>query len=281
MVEQGSLFARFAISTWPSGEPITRTEACWLGVGLSGRRPSYGVPVDVLQMVFAQEIVRRRLGLGRSIILVADSNARAVGFSRGELGRVQARLRWTLEAVVAQFGFPVEVIAASSLAAEAEEHLFAARAEAPNPYVALQMAQTELMRRRGAGVKIGWAMPGFDNDERHFDTQHDRVFGQPLVYVYTRGGHSLNPERPRCCPYVCENREDRLLLEPGENLERKLGRAGGPRNPLVRSYRKLVARLARAHRELVGPNRPRRPEARLQAIIDQLPSRISEERQTA
>jgi hypothetical protein len=265
------LFESSAMSGGLSTDALHGSNASWFGVGLSGRCPSQGVPIDVLQMVFAQEIVRRSLNLRHSLVLIADSNACAAGHSPATIAAASERLQWTLQAVARQFHFPLEVVSANSLGAPLHAHALAKRVNIPNPYVAEQVVQMQLMRQAGAGVKIGWAVRGFDNDERHFDRLHDRSFSARLAYIYTRGGRSLNSGRPRCSPYVCESRADRLLLEPGERLTAKLDRYGRDRrHPLIRGYRRLIAHLARAHRQLVGPNQPWAPEDRIQSIVDRL-----------
>ena len=265
------LFESSAMSYESATAALYDSRACWFGVGLSGRRPSQGVPVDVLQMVLGQEIVRRSLGLRHSLVLIADSNAYAAGHSPASIGAAKERLEWTLLAVARQFRFPLEVLSATSLSGSLYAHALVRRIDTPNPYVAQQVAQMQIMRQAGAGVKIGWAIPGFNHDERHFDHLHDRCFSARLAYVYTRGGRSLSVARPRCSPYVCENRADRLLLEPGERLGVKLDRFGHDRrHPLVRGYRRLLANLARAHRQLVDPHRPGAPEERIQSIVDRL-----------
>jgi len=252
-------------------DALRSSNASWFGVGLSGRYPSQGVPIDILQMVFAQEIVRRSLGLRRSLVLIADSNARAVGHPPAAIAAAKERLEWTLLSLAQQFHFPLEVLATTSLASHLRVRVLLERVRAPNPYVAQQVAQMQFMRLAGAGVKIGWAVPGFNNDERPFDRLHDRSFPSRLAYIYTRGGRSLNASQPRCSPYVCEHRADRLLLEPEERIATKLDRFGRDRrHPLVRGYRRLLAHLARAHRQLVGPDQPWMPEERIQSIVDRL-----------
>jgi len=265
------LFESSAMTGSLSADALHHSTACWFGVGLSGRTPSQGVPVDILQLVFGQEIVRRSLGLERSFVLLADSNACAAGHSPKAIAAAREKLEWTLLSLARQFRFPLEVLSANTLARPLQAHLLMDRIQAPNAYVAQQVAQMQFMRLAGAGVKIGWAVRGFHNDERRFDYLHDRSFSSRLAYVYTRGGRSLNASRPRCSPYVCESRADRLLLEPGECIAAKLDRFGRDRrHPLVRGYRRLLGHLARAHRQLVGPDRPWLPEARIQSVVDRL-----------
>jgi hypothetical protein len=219
-------------------------------------------------MVFAGETLRRALGLGRTFILVADRNAASTGLGDLDVQRSRARLRATLEAVYAQLAFPVTILSASELRHGREIEALARRLPAPNHYIALQLAQMEHMRRMNAAIKLGWAAPGFDNDETAFDRLFDRLLGQPLAYLYTRAGRTLDPGRLRCSPYVCQRREARVLLERGENIAAKLA-AGAP-TPAVRGYRRLLTRLARAHRHLVGPDRPGPPIERLQSVLDGL-----------
>jgi hypothetical protein len=272
MVASVPLFEVSAMSGALPADALLDSSATWFGVGLSGRCATQGVPIDILQMVFAQEMVRRSLDLRRSFVLVADSNACAAGHLPTAIAAAKERVEWTLLAVARLFRFPLEVLPTTTLASPLQERALIERVPTPNPYVAQQVAQMQLMRRAGAGVKIGWAVRGFHNDERHFDRLHDRSFASKLAYVYTRGGRSLSARRPRCSPYVCESRADRLLLEPGERIAAKLDRYGRDRrHPLVRGYRRLLAHLARAHRQLVGPNQPWAPEERIQSIVDQLP----------
>jgi hypothetical protein len=258
------LFESSATSGGLAADALYESTASWFGVGLSGRHPSQGVPVDILQMVLAQEIVRRSLNLRRSFVLIADSNACAAGHHPSAIAAARERLEWTLLAVARQFRLPMELLSATSLEGPLHARALVRRVDTSNPYVAHQVAQMQIMRQGGA-------VRGFDYDERHFDRLHDRSFPAKLAYIYTRGGRSLSAARPRCSPYVCESRADRLLLEPGERLGVKLDRLGRDRrHPLVRGYHRLLAHLARAHRQLVGPNRPWAPEDRIQSIVDRL-----------
>lgn len=273
LLRQDALFTTHMRSSLPDMRAVHEAQSTWLGVGLRGRSPSRGLPVDVLLLVFAQETLRRRLGLRQSHILVADSNARAAGDDELAVERLRARVLDTLSTVCDSFGFPVTVFAASEIP---EAPRLAADATAMDasldPYVRLQLAQMERMRQIGATVKIGWALPGGGFDERHFDELYRRQYRHPLAFVYTHGGRSLSRERPRSCPYACDRPADRLLLERGEDIAGKLALHARRDPDLVSAYRRLLARLARAHRRLVGPDRGIPPVARLQAILDSLPA---------
>lgn len=242
-------------------------KSTWFGVGISNGHASRGLPVDVLAMVFAQEMVRRALGQTHSRILIADTNAWRSGVDELAAHRVAATVERVLTAVVESFGFPIRVFRASAHPRADEMEALAQRLDAPNPYVAEQMAQMELMRREGSTIKVGWRLSRSAFDESYFDAQFDRNFESLPIYLYTIGGRSLSSKRPRACPYLCDEPKSRVLLQRGENVRAKLGAD----RPASRGYRRLLAKLARAHDRLVGGLDPRRPEETVQAIIDDLP----------
>jgi len=269
-LEQSPVFNRHIRAPAPDPRVLKQSRATWMGVGILGRTVSQALPIDALVMVLAQEIVRRTLELDESYILIADSNARSVGADPGEVEAAFRRTRQTIETVCAHFGFPVNVVAASQVGDRAQLARLADKVDGPNRYVQLQIAQMEQMRRMGANVKVGWAMSGGTHDERYFDELYEQQFGHHNAFVYTPGGRSLDLRRPRCCPYVCENRASRLVLDGNERLAHKLKAADKVHVPLVKAYRHLVNRIVRVHRKLVAPQRSGPPVQRLQALLDDM-----------
>ncbi len=265
LVTRQELFARRVAEPRIDHAGLERSEAVWFGVGLSSGDVSRGLPADVLVLVYAQEMLRRELGYAESRILVADTNALGDGIAQLPVHRARARAERTLRSVVSTLGFPVTVLRASEVDGEADS--IVRDLDAPNPYVARQIGQTEVMRRRGAGVKLGWSLSGVMHDELYFDELYDRAFGAGVSFVYTTGGRTLNPRRPRACPYLCAEPDERLLLRPGERVQAKLEEAA---RPMARGYRRLLAKLARAHHRLKG-ERYKTPEELLQSIVDALP----------
>jgi hypothetical protein len=268
LVESQELFVRGHGATHRVEQPQAEAAAStWFGVGISNHHPSRGLPVDVLVMVFAQEMIRRALGQGHSRILVADTNALRSGIDELAVRRVAGAVQRTLESVTRDLGFPTRVFKASTHPQAEAIGALADRLEASNPYAAEQMAQTELMRREGSTIKVGWRLSRSAFDESSFDAEFDRNFAQGPMYLYTIGGRSLDPRRPRACPYLCADPDRRILLQRGENVRAKLRDDGATE----RGYRRLLAKLARAHERLVGGLDPKRPEDTVQAIIDRLP----------
>jgi hypothetical protein len=269
LLHRQELFLRGA--DWWHGftaEGLGRANTAWFGVGVTtGGGLSLGLPIDVLGLLYAQELVRRALGWQRSLVVVADSNAQAAGVDALAVRRVAVQVERQLRDVTEGLCLPVDVRLTSGLGRPQALPGFS-RLHALPPYVAHQLAQTEHLRLQGAGLKVGWAWPGALQDERYFDDLHARELGTRIGSVYVGGGATLDPRRPRACPYVCSDPTTRLMLHPDEDLERKLARA-----PAVarHRYERLLGKLARAHCHLTGAARPRRATVLLQDVLEAVP----------
>lgn len=272
LANRQELFARRQYEPVVSPEALESTTSTWFGVGVAADDASCGLPVDVLILVFAQEMVRRELGLAKSSILIADSNACNAGVPRLDVHRAASLAQAPLEALIERFGFPVDIRRSSSLAPASEVERKQEALDIENGYVAQQLVQTEIMRSRGAAVKIGWALSACTYDETYFDRLYRNRFGEGVSFAYTIGGRTLNPQRPRACPYLCREPRDRLLLGTKENAVRKL--YSDPGSPAVRGYHRLIGKLARAYYHLTGDN-PGTPETFLQFVVDASASPIT------
>jgi hypothetical protein len=265
LANRQELFARRQYEPVISPESLESTTSTWFGVGVAADDASCGLPIDVLILVFAQEMVRRDLGLAKSSILIADSNACNAGVPRLDVHRAASLAQAPLEALVDRFGFPVDIRRSSSLAPASEVERKQEALEIDNGYVAQQLVQTEIMRTRGAGVKVGWALSACTYDETYFDRLYRNRFGDQVTFAYTIGGRTLNATRPRACPYLCREPRDRLLLGTKENAVRKLH--SDTASPAARGYRRLIGKLARAYHHLTGDD-PGTPESFLQFVVD-------------
>ncbi len=265
LANRQELFARRQYEPVISSQALESTTSTWFGVGVAAVDASCGLPVDVLILLFAQEMVRRELGLAKSSILIADSNACNAGVPRLDVHRAASLAQAPLEALVDRFGFPVDIRRSSSLAPASEVERKQEALEIDNGYVAQQLVQTEIMRTRGAAVKIGWALSACTYDETYFDRLYRNHFGDQVTFAYTIGGRTLNPQRPRACPYLCREPRDRMLLGTKENAVRKLYTDAA--SPAVRGYRRLIGKLARAYHHLTGDD-PGTAESFLQFVVD-------------
>ena len=265
LTNRQELFARRQYEPVISPHGLQSATSTWFGVGVAADDASRGLPVDVLILVFAQEMVRRELGLAKSSILVADSNACNAGVPRLDVHRAASLAQAPLESLVDRFGFPVDIRRSSSLAPASQVEREQESLEIENGYVAQQLVQTDIMRRRGATVKVGWALSACTYDETYFDRLYRNRFGERVTFAYTIGGRTLSSQRPRACPYLCREPQDRLLLGTSENAVRKL--YSDAASPAVRGYRRLIGKLARAYHHLTGDD-PGTPESFLQFVVD-------------
>lgn len=265
LVNRQELFARRQYEPVIAHDVLSNATSTWFGVGVAAGAASCGLPIDVLILVFAQEMVRRELGHASSTILIADSNACDAGVPRLDVHRAASTAQAPLEALTERFGFPVDVLRASTLAPASEVESKQRALDIDNGYVAQQLVQTEIMRERGAGVKVGWALSACTYDETYFDRMYANRFGHQVTFAYTIGGRTLNPHRPRACPYLCREPSERLLLGGRENAVRKLYTDTSA--SAAKGYRRLLGKLARAYRHLTGDD-PGTPESFLQFVVD-------------
>ena len=265
LANRQELFARRQYEPVISARSLLEATSTWFGVGVAAGDASCGLPADVLILVFGQEMVRRELGLSKSSILIADSNACHAGVPRLDVHRSASLAQAPLEALIDRFGFPVDIRRSSSLAPAAEVERKQEALDIDNGYVAQQLVQTDIMRERGAAVKVGWALSACTYDETYFDRLYRNRFGDQVTFVYTIGGRTLNAQRPRACPYLCREPRDRLLLGTKENAVRKLYSDGT--SPAARGYQRLIGKLARAYQHLTGED-PGTPETFLQFVVD-------------
>lgn len=242
--------------------PDART--IWFGLGLSGDEATKALPIDVLALVFVQERLRRTFGFANSEVLLADTNALRSGIAALQVHRARARAQHVLSEIARRLDLPLRVLRASELPIEPVD-----LGEPPpdGAYLFEQLHQMEQMRRRGASVKLGWALSSSRLDERYFDEAFAARRRETPLFIYTVGGRTLDPRRPRACPYLCRDRSARILLEPGEQVREKLD-AADPR--AARGYRRLLGKIARAQAWLLGGRAPRDPLEAIEELIDGL-----------
>lgn len=249
---------------------LDRVRSVWLGIGLcSGTALSRGLPVDVLAMLLAQESLRRGLRLQHSDVLLADSNAVAVGFSRSEVADVTARTQRVLERLGELLGLPLRCVRGSEVAPWST---VARHPPAPqlDPYEVHQIVQMHAMAERGATLKVGWTMSAGSHDEAYFDRCFEVEHPGEMAFVYAVCGRALHHRRPRACPYVAVHPEERVLLERGENVFEKFAGTPGEHAREVSGYRRLLRKIGRSVARLRGERAPRDAERVVQALLDSL-----------
>lgn len=249
---------------------MARVRSVWLGIGLcSGSSLSRGLPVDVLAMLLAQESLRRALGLEHSDVLIADSNAVAVGFSRTEVAEVTARTQGVLERLGEVLALPLRCVRGSEVAPWSTVARFPSPPRC-DPYETHQVVQMSAMADRGATLKVGWVMSAGCHDEAYFDRCFDAVHPGEMAFVYAVCGRALHHRRPRACPYVTVHPEERVLLEAGEDVFAKFAAVPAEHAREVAGYRRLLRKIGRAVAQVRGERAPREAERVVQDLLDSL-----------
>jgi hypothetical protein len=241
-----------------------RPRVVTLGIGLASQRTlSWGLPFDVLGMLLPAEQVRRAAGAERVVVLIADRHAVSNGFARQRVEHRAREVARMLDAVRGALGLPFDIVQAEMMhqdpSYERIHERVRASAGATHPYVTLEVADTEYLRRiYGSIVKLGWVLgrgPARDAlDERFFDERFRGWLGAEVGFAYCAAGRTLDPRRPRAAPYLVFDPAQRLLLRPDEPVERKLA-AFTERAPphLQRAVTGHLRRITQVYSRTIAP----------------------------
>lgn len=261
--------------TWESVGGLTNSggtsyvTGLYFGVGLSskgnkknGTLPmlSYGLPIDVLGMLFVAE----KFDCPKHI-LIADSHAFANDHDPHDISRVANGYHDTLQRVVDNLGLNGwSIVIASSLAKQAAYQKALSKIQDPNQYVRLQLTDMRYFEQEmGVNLKVGWSPGEQSFDEMFVDTFYgggseallDEDNRDPLRFIYTHPGRSLNPRRSVLPPYIVRNPEDRIMLEKGEDVEAKLSSAVEKHgDKAILAYKNLMKGLAHFYRWNLSEN---------------------------
>lgn len=247
-----------------------RPRAVTLGIGLSSMQTlTAGLPFDVLGMLLAAEQLRRAAGADRVVALIADRHALTNGFSGSQVEALACAVQEQLSKVRDALALPLEIMRADALH-RTRDHQQILRdvqrlAGAEHPYVKLEVADTEALRRRNRSIlKLGWSLDARHGgssgalDERYFDARFRDWIGTDVGFAYVRPGRTLDPSRPVAAPYLVLDASRRVLLSPSELNGHKLERylADAPRHArgaILGHLRRITFVYNRAIAPLEGP----------------------------
>ncbi|HEX5659065.1 MAG TPA: hypothetical protein VFX59_17845 [Polyangiales bacterium] len=215
-----------------------RPRVIMIGIGLGSRTAlSEGLPFDTLGMLLAAEQLRRALGTPHMIALIADRHALSNGFLEGQVRARAVEVHAQLRTIQRALRIPLQVVRADTLHQTAEHRQVLAqvqvvrRAREAHPYMQLEVADTECLRRiHGPLLKLGWALgsrvelPCGTRDERAFDASFRAWIGTGVGFAYVAAGRTLDSSRPFAAPYLVLDPPHRLLLSRNERADEKLSR---------------------------------------------------------
>jgi hypothetical protein len=207
----------------------------YYGTGLcTSKAMSVGVPFDVIGMFSVAEHLRRHLGLGRVIQLIADTHAKSNPFATEEaVAELAARVKATMLGVARSVGAgEVFTPMLSSEFDTTPEYLdvYQSITSDAHEYVRREWSDIEYLRRHdGLALKLSWTIGakvkkvGFD--ERLYDQRFSQVMGKPMSFIYLLAGRTFDKDRQKVSPYISVPGERRLMLRRGEDVRGKLREA--------------------------------------------------------
>lgn len=260
------------IDTHPSLNGIStlsEVHALYLGVGLCNGVPilSTGLPIDVLSMILVSE----QIGASKHI-LVADTHAIINGFSAEAIDRLAGQHQEKLQRAIENMGFAQwQIMRASEIDHTSTYSDVLMTIKASHDYIKRELADMcWFSRERDVNLKVGWALNGSKNsDEKSFDLEFQRQFGDSLGFVYVVPGRTFDPKRLRSAPYFCANPEERVLLQVDENVAKKLASAQEQfGQQATKPYKNFLSQVVRLYDKTVERTERGLLQDRLQQIID-------------
>ncbi len=202
------------------GSDLNGSTGNYFGIGIGNRHGlTEDLPFDALGMVLISELVKRELGLNTTKVIVADEHAKSNGFNEADIDRIAKSRRDFLVNTSDRLGFAGWRVVLGSETAKDPQYLeVVAGIKKGNYYERAQLADMELCRKLGNGIKIGWKHGYMEFDERHFDSLYNSIFGDGTTFVYMEAGKALDGT-PQA-PYLVNSDRSRLFLRQDEDLER-------------------------------------------------------------
>jgi hypothetical protein len=127
-------------------------------------------------------------------------------------------------------------------------------ASAEHEYVKREMADIEWYRQKAdVRIKMGWIIQAKETemgfDERRFDREYLSFHPGQMSFVYTKPGRTFDTSRPKASPYISVDGEQRLMLNPGIDVESVFSEVGDVN---LGGARKHIQNIVRLYESLYG-----------------------------
>ena len=241
---------------------------------------SVALPFDVLGMMLFAEKLRRSLGFSKVIHHIADTHAKTnLHLDAAEADKIADKTLETIERIVGNLSLSIQPVLSSSFDSSSEyRELLHTIPKQQHDYIWREVADMEWYRRKdNMYLKLGWiiqsARTSLGSDERVFDSAYRAAISQPLSFLYLKAGRTLDLNRPKASPYISIPGEQRIILDPQENVRAKLQQAeqtsGKHGKAHMRGIKKHLLAIVRLYQEVVSPlDRNLSLEEKVQIIID-------------
>ncbi len=204
------------------GRDLDRATGNYFGMGISGRyNLAEYLPFDSLGMILTAELVKRKLNLEDSTIIIADEHAKTNGFDVKTIDRIAKERRELLNKISENLSCKLNIVLGSETSLNEEYKTILNGISKGNSYEKAQFADMEFQRRKGKNVKIGWGHRSMSMDERYFDRLYKELFGDTTTFVYVETGRALDGSR--LPPYLNSGNRPRLMLREDEDLDMRFG----------------------------------------------------------
>lgn len=242
-IEQLSLLPLLAEQTpFDLQENILNTDlknhSLYFGTGLcTPKLMSAGIPFDIVGLVATAEKIRKILGFGKVIQLIADTHAKTNQFeSEEQVDKRAKEFKETLSNLIHNLGITetYQILLASEFD-KSKEYMEIYESIHPEdiPESAQEYAKREwsdmeyLARTANTCLKLSWKVPvkpgkAHKFDETFFDKRYAQYFNRAYSFISNNAAVTFDPNKLNVCPYTCAPGDKRILIKADENAQEKL-----------------------------------------------------------
>ncbi len=207
----------------------------YYGTGLTTcRSPSVGLPFDFLGMILVAEKLYRTFELSHIYHHIADTHALTNSFNTpSDIEILANKVESIITSIVRHLKIEdhFTILRSSSFDNTKEYNNILNNIQTEkNGYVQRELTDMHWYRKKhNVTLKLGWIIQtakceqGFD--ERLFDEEYQKYFGDDMQFIYLKSGRTFDQKRPKAAPYISIAGEQRILLESSENVEEKINKA--------------------------------------------------------
>jgi hypothetical protein len=235
----------------------------FFGAGImTQNKLSAATPFDILGFFFTAEQLRRSLNGEKVVVFIAEQHAFSNELFPEQKIRQQTDLMIdTVNRIISNFNLVnFQIIRTSQLQQEESiKKIF--RQELPkmsNQYLQHEVADVIWLNRfHDVKLKLGWAMSSeiivTGHDERFFD-QEIKKFCDQVEFIYLKPGRTFDLTRSRVSPYISVDKETRLLLKKGQNIQQLLESIKETEsNDVAKATFRHLCNIVRLHDQIFQP----------------------------
>lgn len=254
---------------WPGQLDIVinpKKSHIFIGIGLcTPTKLSQAVPFDILGFLLTAEQLKRQIPNSKVFLLIGDQHAwLANNFDKKKIQKLTSQSQKTIFRIIKTLKLKNWHVSLSS-------NIFPNTA--PASYEQLEVRDiNHFFKKFNCGIKISWQFSTGNQDHKTDEAHFDQLLDIPIQTISVKPGFTLSAQKPHQSPYICTDSSTRIVLDPQENVVKKLSSFKGQiPDGQFQAVKNQLKRVTILFESLIKPFPPKMPlEEKVQIIIDKI-----------